>query len=147
MASPLCLTTLPPPTTPFHPSSTLSPQARDAMMAAFEKVLAALRANDVSFLFRKPVTRLEAPDYHLYVKLPMDLSTMARKNSSGKYMSRDAFLSDMRLIRDNAYTYNEGRNPGIPELADKLLELCKAELHAHKHELGPAEKTLRSSLQ
>lgn len=79
---------------------------------------------DVSFLFVKPVSKKEAPDYSIYVHHPMDLTTIKQKVKRLDYKSRDEFRQDVALIADNAHTYNDGRNPGIPPLADQLLAMC-----------------------
>nr|XP_043638575.1 transcription initiation factor TFIID subunit 1 isoform X2 [Erigeron canadensis] len=89
-----------------------------------EEIIDTLKANEVSFLFLKPVTRKEAPDYLRIIDRPMDLATMREKVRRFEYKNRDAFRHDMWQITFNAHKYNDGRNPGIPPLADQLLELC-----------------------
>ncbi|KAD4386189.1 hypothetical protein E3N88_26358 [Mikania micrantha] len=104
-----------------------------------EKIIDTLKANEVSFLFLKPVTRKEAPDYLRIIDRPMDLSTMREKVRKLEYKSRDAFRHDMWQITYNAHKYNDGRNPGIPPLADQLLELCDFLLSEYDEILTEAE--------
>ncbi|KAG0629769.1 hypothetical protein M758_1G128800 [Ceratodon purpureus] len=104
-----------------------------------EGVVEILKNADCSYLFLKPVPKKEAPDYLHYVKRPMDLSTIRERVRKLKYKSREDFRSDVRQIADNAHLYNDGRNPGIPPLADRLLELCDEELIARDEDLGEAE--------
>ncbi|XP_024985574.1 transcription initiation factor TFIID subunit 1 isoform X3 [Cynara cardunculus var. scolymus] len=104
-----------------------------------EKIIDTLKANEVSFLFLKPVTRKEAPDYLKIINRPMDLSTMREKVRRLEYKSRDAFRHDMWQITFNAHKYNDGRNPGIPPLADQLLELCDFLLSEYDAILAEAE--------
>ncbi|OXC60064.1 hypothetical protein LQV05_005617 [Cryptococcus neoformans] len=61
-----------------------------------------------SFFFRQPVdpVRDMAPDYLTIIKKPMDLSTIRAKLDNGMYTSRQDFVSDIRLIISNCYTYN-----------------------------------------
>ncbi|KAI7727627.1 hypothetical protein M8C21_003418 [Ambrosia artemisiifolia] len=104
-----------------------------------EKIIDTLKANQVSFLFLKPVTRKEAPDYLKIIDRPMDLSTMREKVRKLEYKNRDAFRHDMWQITYNAHKYNDGRNPGIPPLADQLLELCDFLLYQYDESLNEAE--------
>ncbi|KAK1407430.1 hypothetical protein QVD17_39046 [Tagetes erecta] len=104
-----------------------------------EKIIDTLKANPVSFLFLKPVTRKEAPDYLKIIDRPMDLATMREKVRKLEYKNRDAFRHDMWQITFNAHKYNDGRNPGIPPLADQLLELCDFLLSEYDEILTEAE--------
>ena len=104
-----------------------------------EGVLETLKNADCSYLFLKPVPKKEAPDYLHYVKRPMDLSTIRERVRKLKYKNRDEFRNDVRQIADNAHLYNDGRNPGIPPLADRLVELCDEELDARDGDLDEAE--------
>ncbi|XP_019052937.1 PREDICTED: transcription initiation factor TFIID subunit 1-like isoform X2 [Nelumbo nucifera] len=90
-----------------------------------ESIVEALKGQiDVSYLFLKPVSKKEAPDYLDIIENPMDLSTIREKVRRMEYKKRDDFRHDVWQINYNAHKYNEGRNPGIPPLADQLLELC-----------------------
>ncbi|KAK3034791.1 hypothetical protein RJ639_033696 [Escallonia herrerae] len=90
-----------------------------------EGIVDILKENiQVSYLFLKPVSKKEAPDYLTIIKRPMDLSTIKEKARRLEYKSRDDFRHDMWQITYNAHQYNDQRNPGIPPLADQLLELC-----------------------
>ncbi|KAI3686002.1 hypothetical protein L1987_79671 [Smallanthus sonchifolius] len=104
-----------------------------------EKIIDTLKAIQVSFLFLKPVTRKEAPDYLRIIDRPMDLSTMREKVRKLEYKNRDAFRHDMWQITYNAHKYNDGRNPGISPLADQLLELCDFLLSEYDEILTEAE--------
>lgn len=94
---------------------------------------------DLSYLFQKPVSKKEAPDYLDFVEHPMDLSTMRDKARRLMYKNREEFRHDMYQIAYNAHLYNDRRNPGIPPLADQLLELCDNLLDVKDEELTEAE--------
>lgn len=94
---------------------------------------------EVSYLFLKPVSKKEAPDYLKIIKHPMDLSTIKEKVRKLEYKSREEFRHDVWQITYNAHKYNDGRNPGIPPLADQLLELCDYLLNEHDLGLTEAE--------
>lgn len=105
----------------------------------FETIVSNLVKSKVAYLFVKPVAKKEAPDYMNYVKKPMDLGTIREKARKMVYKCRDDFRMDVEQIAVNAHEYNDGRNPGIPPLAEALLELCDEELRARKAELEAAE--------
>ncbi|KAK6916163.1 Transcription initiation factor TFIID subunit 1, histone acetyltransferase domain [Dillenia turbinata] len=94
---------------------------------------------EVSYLFLKPVSKKEAPDYLDIIKQPMDLFTIREKVRRMEYKSREDFRHDVWQITFNAHKYNDGRNPDIPPLADQLLELCDYLLDEHHQSLSDAE--------
>lgn len=105
-----------------------------------ESILDNLKDNiEISYLFLKPVTKKDAPDYLDIIKRPMDLSTIREKVRNMEYKSREDFRHDVWQIAYNAHKYNDGRNPGIPPLADQLLELCDYHLEQKHHMLSDAE--------
>ncbi|KAG6652791.1 hypothetical protein CIPAW_05G030600 [Carya illinoinensis] len=105
-----------------------------------ERVVETLRERyEVSYLFLKPVSKKEAPDYHDIIKRPMDLATIKEKVRKMEYKSREDFRHDVWQITYNAHKYNDGRNPGIPPLADQLLELCDYLLMENDESLTEAE--------
>ncbi|CAN4106514.1 unnamed protein product [Withania somnifera] len=108
-----------------------------------EEIVETLKSNvDVSYLFLKPVPRKEAPDYHKYVKRPMDLSTIKERVRKLEYKNRGQFRHDVAQITINAHLYNDGRNPGIPPLADQLLEICDYLLEENDDILAEAESAI-----
>ncbi|KAJ8768872.1 hypothetical protein K2173_023867 [Erythroxylum novogranatense] len=105
-----------------------------------ERIVDTLRDRlDLSYLFLKPVSKKEAPDYLDIIKRPMDLSTIRDKVRHMEYKNRHDFRHDVWQITYNAHLYNDGQNPGIPPLADQLLELCDYMLEENTHSLDEAE--------
>lgn len=105
-----------------------------------ERIVETLKERyDVSYLFLKPVSKKEAPDYHDIIQRPMDLSTIKENVRRMHYRSREDFRHDVWQITYNAHIYNDGRNPGIPPLADQLLELCDYLLMENDESLTEAE--------
>ncbi|KAL2458807.1 Transcription initiation factor TFIID subunit 1 [Forsythia ovata] len=94
---------------------------------------------ELSYLFLKPVSKKEAPNYLDIIEHPMDLSTMRDKARRLQYKSREEFRHDMYQIAFNAHRYNDRWNPGIPPLADQLLELCDHLLDVKDAELTEVE--------
>ncbi|CAA0807360.1 Transcription initiation factor TFIID subunit 1 [Striga hermonthica] len=105
-----------------------------------ESIVETLRERtEISYLFLKPVTRKEAPDYLDIISRPMDLSTIRDKVRRMEYKNRDDFRHDVCQIVFNAHKYNDRKNPGIPPLADQLLELCDFLLEQYDDALAEAE--------
>ncbi|CAE6388165.1 unnamed protein product [Rhizoctonia solani] len=73
---------------------------------SLDKVLHDLKSLPEAHAFLKPVTRADAPDYHLVIKHPMDLATMAKKVRTKQYRNKAEFIADLNLIWDNCLTYN-----------------------------------------
>ncbi|KAL3515496.1 hypothetical protein ACH5RR_022398 [Cinchona calisaya] len=94
---------------------------------------------EISYLFLKPVSKKEAPDYLHIIERPMDLSTIREKVRRMEYKRAEEFRHDVWQITFNAHKYNAGRNPGIPPLADQLLELCDYLLDENDADLREAE--------
>ncbi|KAG7577811.1 Bromodomain [Arabidopsis thaliana x Arabidopsis arenosa] len=112
-----------------------------------ENIVDTLKAKEVnvSYLFLKPVSKKEAPNYLDIVKRPMDLSTIRDKVRRMEYSDREQFRHDVWQIKFNAHLYNDGRNPVIPPLADELLVKCDRLLLEYRDELTEAEKGIVGS--
>ncbi|XP_020978451.1 transcription initiation factor TFIID subunit 1 isoform X2 [Arachis ipaensis] len=94
---------------------------------------------DLSYLFLKPVSKKEAPDYLDIIERPMDLARIRERVRNMEYKSREDFRHDVWQITYNAHKYNDGRNPGIPPIADMLLEYCDYLLNENDDNLTEAE--------
>lgn len=46
------------------------------------------------------------PDYHEIIKKPMDLTTIRQKIEKNEYHSKEDFEADVKLIFENAKSYN-----------------------------------------
>ncbi|MED6142970.1 hypothetical protein PIB30_002256 [Stylosanthes scabra] len=99
---------------------------------------------DLSYLFVKPVSKKEAPDYLDIIERPMDFSRIRERVRNMEYKSREDFRHDVWQITYNAHKYNDGRNPGIPPIADKLLEHCDYLLNENDDSLTEAEAGIES---
>ncbi|KAL8150478.1 hypothetical protein V2J09_020286 [Rumex salicifolius] len=114
-----------------------------ALANILEGIVEAVKARrEVSYLFLKPVSKKEAPDYHDIVERPMDLSTIRDKIRKMVYKDRKQFRHDVWQIAYNAHLYNEGRNPGIPPLAQQLLDLSDFLLEQNDAALSEAETSI-----
>ncbi|KAL2920839.1 Transcription initiation factor TFIID subunit 1 [Bienertia sinuspersici] len=105
-----------------------------------ERIVETLKERiEVSYLFLKPVSKKEAPDYLDVIERPMDLSTIRDKVRRLEYKDVRDFRYDVWQIVYNAHKYNDRRNPGIPPLADQLLEICDYLLDMNADRLKEAE--------
>lgn len=59
--------------------------------------------------FLKAVDPLQFPDYALIINYPMNISMMSKRANNGKYKNFDTAMDDMKLLHQNAYTYNSGK--------------------------------------
>ncbi|XP_022667321.1 histone acetyltransferase KAT2A-like isoform X2 [Varroa jacobsoni] len=69
-------------------------------------ILNHMKAYPAAWPFLKPVEKHEAPDYHEYIKYPMDLRTINERLKNKYYLNKRIFYADMMRIFDNCRTYN-----------------------------------------
>jgi hypothetical protein len=70
-------------------------------------LLLLLKNKDEDEIFHWPVDTDYVKDYLLYVKYPMDFSTMEKKINGGEYQSLVDFVMDLNLIITNCESYND----------------------------------------
>ena len=66
------------------------------------------------------------PDYYKLIKYPIDLGTIQKKIKLESYSTIDSFMADIKLIFNNATTYNQ-EGSSIFQDARTLLNLAKSE--------------------
>ena len=80
---------------------------QEELYEAAEKVLNELKAQtEHSAPFLNPVKKKDAPDYHVVIKMPMDLGTMTKKLKSLSYKSKKEFVDDLYQIWKNCLRFN-----------------------------------------
>lgn len=80
---------------------------QEELYEACEKVLLDLRGyTEHSTPFLNKVSKREAPNYGLIIKVPMDLNTVMKKLKGLAYNSKQEFVDDLMLIWNNCLTYN-----------------------------------------
>jgi len=98
--------------------------------------------------FEKPVDANVFTDYYTIIRQPIHIEEIEKKVSSCAYGTVMTFVNDIRLLRSNAFTYNEGQ-AGIEVrlLADTVMEVAVAFCRRVLHEAADSEdenKTLLS---
>eukprot|EP00898_Chlorokybus_atmophyticus_P004465 jgi/Chlat1/5019/Chrsp32S04989 len=83
-------------------------KAMSELLKSCARELTSLLKHRFAFIFNKPVDAegLGLYDYHDIIKQPMDLGTIKRKLTEGKYKHPSEFAADMRLTFNNARSYN-----------------------------------------
>ncbi|CAH2103031.1 unnamed protein product [Euphydryas editha] len=104
-------------------------QKRRPLSRLLEQLLRNLEKRDPNQFFAWPVNDNFAPGYSTIIKRPMDFSTMKQKIDDNEYKSLNCFISDFKLMCNNAMKYNK---PGtVYHKAAKRL------LHAGLKQLTP----------
>lgn len=92
---------------------------------------------DLSWFFLEPVdpVALGIPDYFEVIKKPMDLGTIEKQLAD--YASVDDFAADVRLVFNNAMTYNKSPKLAVHDAAKRLLNIFEQRLSRAKTLAAP----------
>ncbi|KAL0482918.1 histone acetyltransferase [Acrasis kona] len=93
----------------YRPSRPWKPHTDEKMDLFYDNIYHVWKKvfdHEVSWPFRKPVTKKEAGDYLDVIKEPMDLSTIQKKIKNSMYNSKEDFERDLRLMFNNCRIYN-----------------------------------------
>ncbi len=132
------------------------------MMYCLRLVKELLRLKD-AFAFARPIDRLwsrdQLPGYFEMIKKPMDLGTVKARLETGWYLEpakdledgsytaahfkKDDFAADMRLIFNNARTYNR-KGDTFYESATRMLEKFEAKFEAMSSKLAESGSKSKS---
>ncbi|KAG6445974.1 bromodomain-containing protein 7 isoform X2 [Manduca sexta] len=82
-------------------------QKRRPLSRLLEQLLRNLEKRDPHQFFAWPVNDNFAPGYSTIIKRPMDFSTMKQKIDDNEYKSLNCFISDFKLMCNNAMKYNK----------------------------------------
>jgi hypothetical protein len=103
-----------------------------------------------SGLFDRPVDLKDCPNYTDSggIALPMDLSVVRARLSSGYYRSLDAVLSDIDLIARNAHHYNDEDLSNIPAFSEAVYCVMSQHiLQMQRRSLGDDDQPMQLELE
>lgn len=120
------------------PPSPLSEQSQQTViMTPAEKkwcsqTIKSLKKHKRAIAFLEPVDPIQfnIPDYFDIIKSPMDFGTIERKLKADQYPNVAAFKSDVQLVFDNCYLYNNAGDPvtqDAKKLEEHYIKLCRKE--------------------
>ena len=95
-----------------------------------------------SWPFTKPVNRKTLKGYYDMITHPMDLEAIMQKATSKTYRTREEFLNDINLIRNNSAQYN-GIDSPFTEKAQVLVDVTAEALAPFDEELAEMEANIR----
>lgn len=75
-------------------------------VGALEQVVKDMIKHKDGWPFDRPITKADAPDYHLHIKTPMDLGTIKSRLNDMHYTKNQQVIEDIRLVFNNCYSYN-----------------------------------------
>jgi len=96
----------------------------DLNIITMEDIVKGLLKHKDGWPFDRPITKAEAPDYHLCIRTPMDLDTIRRKLNDMLYTSNQEVINDIRLMFSNCYSYNmeDAEEYGCGERLEKFFD-------------------------
>ena len=99
-----------------------TPEQRAACLGACDGVLKYLLRHKHAAWFADPVdpVGMGIPHYAEVIKTPMDFGTIKGKYKGGRYASAEAFAADLRLVFNNATTFNKGEDEPVHVAAVQL---------------------------
>merc|ERR1712187_208627 len=96
----------------------------DLNIVGLEDLVKGLLKHKDGWPFDRPITKADAPDYHLCVRYPMDLGTIRSKLNDMQYTSNQEVINDIRLVFSNCYSYNmeDAEEYGCAERLEKYFD-------------------------
>jgi len=96
----------------------------DLNTVALEDLVKGLIKHKDGWPFDRPITKADAPDYHLCVRNPMDLGTVKSRLNDMQYTSNQEVVNDIRLVFSNCYSYNmeDTEEYGCAERLEKFFD-------------------------
>jgi len=95
----------------------------DLNIVGLEDLVKGLLKHKDGWPFDRPITKADAPDYHLCVRYPMDLGTIRGKLNDMQYTSNQEVINDIKLVFSNCYSYNmeDAEEYGCAERLEKFF--------------------------
>jgi len=78
----------------------------DFNTVVLEEMVKGLIKHEDGWPFDRPITKADAPDYHLCVRTPMDLDTIRSRLNDMFYTCNQDVINDIKLVFSNCISYN-----------------------------------------
>ena len=119
------------------PGKTEKDEIQKEHHSILKEALNAIEEDPKSYEFREPVAwkELGLTDYPEIIKKPMDLRTVRKNLSKGKYKRFEDFFREVQLIWDNCKTYNI-QGSDIYKMAESMERVSKRAVNVAKEKLG-----------
>nr|CDS28243.1 transcription initiation factor TFIID subunit 1 [Hymenolepis microstoma] len=105
----------------------------------FEEIYKGLISIQGSKMFMHPVSKKDFPNYYNLIEHPMDLSQIRMKINNNVYQTRQEFMKDVNLIRENSEKFN-GQHSSFTEIASKMLSFLLESFAQKENKLMRLEK-------
>ncbi|VUZ45277.1 unnamed protein product [Hymenolepis diminuta] len=105
----------------------------------FEEIYKGLILIQGSKMFMHPVSKKDFPNYYNLIEHPMDLSQIRMKINNNVYQTRQEFMYDVNLIRENSEKFN-GQHSSFTEIASKMLSFLLESFAQKENKLMRLEK-------
>mmetsp|Transcript_15944 Transcript_15944/g.25819 ORF Transcript_15944/g.25819 Transcript_15944/m.25819 type:complete len:166 (+) Transcript_15944:437-934(+) len=122
-------------------SSSTAPslQLNDASPTTIERQIATkclplakkLLHHEHGWVFKDPIDPVELgiPEYFDVVEQPMDLTLVVNKLEEGAYKDMAGFVSDTKLVFENAILFN-GEDSDVGDMAKEMLDIFEKDIRA-----------------
>jgi hypothetical protein len=117
---------------------------RASLMEKCRGILKDLQAKDVNSIFAIPVdpVALQIPTYFDIIKEPMDLGTIQTQIETGELESPEEFIRLVRLVFENAITFNSMPDSLVHTCARSLLGMFNTKIRSVERVLDGKNKKL-----
>jgi histone acetyltransferase len=95
-------------------------------------IIKKLNEHTNSWPFKRPVDKLQVPDYYDKILEPMDLQTLEKNLESGRYKKKEDFENDLKKIFNNARKYNK-QGTIYYKFADELEKYISEDINKLKN--------------
>lgn len=102
-------------------------RALEDFSGCLDEILNTIMSDPESWPFNKPVKKSEYPVYYQIIDNPLDFGTIKNRVKKYEYTSVDSFLNDIKLVRNNCFTFNGPDHPFSISIS-RLVDLTEGRL-------------------
>ena len=117
--------------TPAVPSSATG-RSSNKLKQSMTQIVILLNSNNHAELFRRPVTKKDAPDYAQAVQRPTDLAAIQRSIKAGHIQSWDELERELRRMLANCCVYNRPGTSAYKTAKLVRMSLARFDMEANE---------------